>query len=278
MPAIKTNPVVGVDWLEVNVFGAWDQQSWHSLLDPCCGDQILHGQPVCLKDGGRHGPDFYPRSLRQESRFRIDVYHFRHPQHSVPHYAARVYLFSRLLNDRGPIEALRWIREYAARIGLDWESEQVSRLDLRADVTIPFDDFAERIDKRLWACRASSNEKLDGFSTSRYFGTRENGLLCIYDKVEEMRSRNLDVSEIAGPLTRVEFRLFRHWLRNHGIEGLGTVRLSELWRYLTGDWFRITDSRPDGKHYDRCPTWGTWEAIQQAECPYNRFLPRKGPK
>jgi hypothetical protein len=234
------------------------------------GRQSVGGLLVIVENGDKHGWEPFGRSIQLEDQFRIDVFE------PGWRYATRVYLFADPLNRLGPAEALREIVEYVARLGLTWEKEQVSRLDLKTDVSVPFAEFSHRLNDGLLICRARQNTDLEKkYPTTRYFGTSSkngkgngNVLLRIYDKAKEQN--------ITGPWTRVEFQLARDWLRKRWkIEGLRTVPFSELWRYLTNDWFRITGTLPDGKHYDRCPTWEPWKAIQQAEWHEDGFLSRK---
>ena len=79
---------------------------------------------------------------------------------------------------------------------------------------------------------------------------------------------------IPDVLTRVEFQLRRNALKEFavgtddridGVDSYLKVR-DNLWRYLTTEWFRLTDEPVDRKnnHQSRAKTWPVWESVQKA--------------
>jgi hypothetical protein len=200
------------------------------------------------KQGGRHGPDFYPVSLQRKNEFRIDIF-----IDSPNGYAARLYLFSNRLA-KGADDSVKWLRGYTQKLGLNWGRDELSRLDLRADVSHPFSEFRQRLDKGRCVTGRLRKWK-DNHDTTRYFGSSNNVLLRIYDKAAQL-------GENGRAITRVEFQLGRNWLRRQGVNSWSDADLSILWHSLTQR-FRIVNKRPDGKHYDRCPTWHVWQMIQE---------------
>ncbi len=245
MIASNTNLSVELDRVEFNVNGQWDRRQQRRLFRQRFGECRLGGESVKVKGCGYHGPDFYPRSIQKTDAYRIDVFN------ETARFAARVFIFAVLLQEHS--EGGEWLQratDYAKRLGLQWESEQPSRLDLKTDVALPFNEFAGRIDNGLIVCRAQRNRKAEN-PQSRYFGQKGGLQIRLYAK--------------RPGVTRVEFEFGRDWLFRKRIDAWADVRPPELWREAT-HWFRITETKPDGKHYDRCKLWPPWIAIQQAVC------------
>lgn len=238
----------GVDRAELSIIGDWHRTSLNRLLTLDWGIHELDGVELRVTQGGRHGPDFYPLSLWCEGYWKLDVF-----KGSRNGYAARLLLFQRGLA-LGVGEAVQWHRIYTSRLGIRWRHGQVSRLDVMADLCWPFGDFLERIDAGLYVGRMKRWPQ--SHPTTIYFGSRRHVLLRIYDKAMEL-------GQVGQSLTRVEFQLGREWLRRHGVDSLQDAEVPSLWSHLTRG-FRLLDRRPDGKHYDRCPTWHVWQRIQEA--------------
>lgn len=220
---------------------------------------------VAKINGGRHGPDFYPFSLLQRDRFRIDVF----SRHDGP-YAARCYLYGIPLFECGLRESYEWLRGYVRRLGCEWTGGQVSRIDLCADVRIPFTEFQKRIDDQCFVTRMRDrlpNGK--AYDTTRYFGRKDYLQLCIYDKALELG--------IEGPLTRVEFRAGRKFLRRQDFSAIDSLKLPKLWKKASSS-IRLTDKRPDKTHQSRYPTWDVWNAIQRGRWKKRDTFPRGKPK
>lgn len=286
IPPKVPSPSLGVDRVEFNVRGGWTKTARERLGGADYGKLRLGGEVVDKVTGGRHGPDFYPFSIYRKDDFRIDVFPQRDSQ-----YAGRFYLFATPLQGKGWQGATGWLRDIARLIGCSWEAEAISRLDLRADIAIPFDEFSRRIDGGCLVTRM--RRKPAGgktYPTTRYFGTKRFIRLRIYDKVRETLDRQAKQNKGSvttarnrrllpnGPhLTRVEFEANRKWLLRQKIDAVADVDLPELWRELC-EMFRLTDRPPDGKHYDRCPTWPAWDAIRFARWPELEQGPTLSPK
>ena len=58
-----------------------------------------------------------------------------------------------LLAKYGLRKSLKKIREYVEQLGCDWSSDQVSRIDLRADLRQSFEEFQWRIDAECFVTR-----------------------------------------------------------------------------------------------------------------------------
>lgn len=256
-PTVPQSPVegaasFGVDRLELSIVGEWDRTRLNRLLTLDWGKRKLRRVEVKVIQGGRHGPDFYPVGLLRPKEWRVDVF-----KGSPNGYAARLFLFQKMLAS-GTAESLQWTEGYLSKLGLRWQSELISRLDLRADVAYPFREFRRRINSgRCVTGRMGRNRRLEKAGTCIYFGSAGGFKLRIYDKAKERGRAGL-------PWTRIEFELHRDWLRRQGVDCWSDADLPSLWRILTQR-FRIVDRRPDGKHYDRCPTWDGWCQIQQAD-------------
>lgn len=273
-PKDLPSPSLGVDRVELNVKGTWVKSSRERLETAVCGKLRLAGESVNKIEGGyRHGPDFYSYMLCREGEFRIDVSKKRRQ------YDGRFYLFGPLLDRAGLVGATAILRRFAHRIGFNWESEQVSRLDLRADIAVPFDEFSQRIDRGCFVTHLNPPERNDAkhYPTTRYFGTKPFVRLRIYDKVREALDRqakknkgnattagNRRPPSIGPPLTRVEFEANRKWLVRQKIDSLADVDLPEIWRELCR-MIRLTNRPPHTKHQDQCPNWLIWDAVRQAQ-------------
>lgn len=240
----------GTDRIELSVIGDWDRKKMNRLLALDYAQHTLFRNEVTIKRGNWHGPDFFPLSLWQQDRWKLDVF-----KEATNGFAARLYVFAQMLiTDAG--ESLLWLRRYFEKLGLRWDSEQLSRLDLRTDVNCPFVEFQQRIDQGFCATGRMRPRRREDYPTTLYFGSPKHVYLRVYDKAIEQ-------GENGQVRTRVEFQLRRGWLRRQGVDSWGDADLPALWRSLTQG-FRILKRRPDGKHYDRCPTWHVWELIQQA--------------
>jgi len=176
-----------------------------------------------------------------------------------------LFFFQKMLAG-GMAESIAWMRSYLAKLGLTWNCELISRLDVHTDAGCRFAEFKRRIDKGCCVTgRMRRNRKIQKGPTCIYFGSVGHFKLRVYDKGREQGAS-------VKAWTRVEFELRREWLRRQGIETWSDVDMPSLWRTLTQR-FRIVDSRPDGHHYERCPTWDVWQSIQDAA---TSFVERSG--
>jgi hypothetical protein len=134
--------------------------------------------------------------------------------------------------------------------------------------------------------------------TSGYALSRGGPQSCaIYDKVLEIRQKSgkiwfFDLWRASGwdgqaPVTRIEFRSKREFLRTFGLVDGGELnhydlldRLGDLWRYYTTEWLRYCIPTSD-KNRSRWPVHPLWEVIQAADfgvlpaCPLVRVRKRQ---
>jgi hypothetical protein len=213
------------------------------------GPHALCGHEVTVTRGGQHGPDFFGLSLQSRDRFRLDVFNG-----AVNPFACRLYIFAGMLLARSADESLMWLRSYAEKLGLHWDADQLSRLDLCADVDCDFQAFKRRIERGLCVTGRMRCKKKEEYRTTVYFGSRRHVYMRIYDKSAEQ-------GENDRTRTRVEFEMHRNWLRRQRVDSWADAELPVLWRNLTQR-FRILERRPDGKHHR--PTWPVWRMVQEA--------------
>ena len=178
----------------------------------------------------------------------------------------------------------------------------VSRVDIYSDFDIcEVDEFCRRFYENCKVTRARKIGKYgqDELNTALYMnGYKHTGFsigtdikLRVYDKRYELRNDPIKwgvfadkYNGIPDVLTRVEFQLRRNALKEFEvgdggrIEGVASylpVR-EQLWRYLTEDWFRLTDEEVDKRnnHQSRAQTWTIWEAVQNAVSKAVDFIQR----
>lgn len=156
-------------------------------------------------------------------------------------------------------------------------TEKLSRVDLASDILDqPIDPFWQACLQNRFVTRTKHHRQIGGSEgRTLYFG--EIPLtLCIYDKKAQLKTKSdLQVSEEAYYLhrlwgtnfvtdvTRVEFRLFRDTLRQHGIDSPADFqgKLPDLIKYLTGRWFRFTAGPVDRMNTARALTLPLWAQV-----------------
>lgn len=184
------------------------------------------------------------------------------------------------------------LRKTFATEGITVKKDILSRVDMYGD--FDFDcgvsAFCEKMES---GCRVSRARSLGYYSeelnVALYFsGRRHTGFslgknikVRIYDKRRELENDPLKWGVFAEKygglpevLTRVEFQLRRRALsefyltgteRIDGVDSYLAVR-ERLWKYLTEDWFRLTDKPVDSKnkHQSHSVVWSVWESVQNA--------------
>lgn len=245
----------GIDRLETPIRGVWDRSRLAELVVKLPVDQPMqwHGEPITLKRGNSrrdHGPLPEWRVLRvvEGQDFQIELFD------QNPSCSCRLLLFASAFRERD-WEATA--RSRLQRFGLDWQGESVTRLDLRCDVPLAFQEFAKRIPANV-VSRANHN-KLNNCPSTIYYGNNDRVRLRIYDKVEELRSKGIACE--ASPLTRIEFELHRKWLTSQACEALAGIDCSSLWKQLANNFFRVTAYPRGPSNPKRDKPWNVWEEI-----------------
>jgi hypothetical protein len=175
--------------------------------------------------------------------------------------------------------------------GIQIERDILSRVDMFADFDIAeVELFCKRLENGSRVTRARSmgfySEELNTalyLSGKKYtgFSLGKNIKVRCYDKRRELENDPIkwavfaDVYDgIPDTLTRVEFQLRRAALaefefgkgeRIDGVESFLKIR-EKLWRYLTEDWFRLTESPVDAKNNNQAhaEVWSVWRMVQNA--------------
>ncbi len=168
----------------------------------------------------------------------------------------------------------------------------VSRVDIYSDFDMcEVDEFCRRFHENCKVTRARKIGQYaqEDLNTALYMnGYKHTGFsigtdikLRIYDKRYELKNDPIKWGVFADKydgipdiLTRVEFQLRRNALKEFAvgdgarIEGVAsylTVR-EALWRYLTEDWFRLTEEKvdKDNNHQSRAKNWLFWDVVRSA--------------
>lgn len=203
----------------------------------------------------RRGSKLYPYVLEKgDIIFSIST---RQAGSSIPNASLRI---GSLSCQSGPEKLLNDLRFWLECEDIYILSHKVSRFDLCADIAIPIDstkcDKEARIVMRARDfCRRSSNRKLTGVSAGS--GDIQ---MRIYDKQFEMASKQ-DIekqlffwekwkADKNTPITRVEFQVRGDSINeffNGAKPTIGELNRmkSNIWRYLTDDWFRLSDRNVD---------------------------------
>ncbi|MCC8164899.1 MAG: hypothetical protein LIQ31_01800 [Planctomycetes bacterium] len=175
--------------------------------------------------------------------------------------------------------------------GIRIEKDIVSRVDIYGDFdTCPVEEFCTRFNENKKISRARKvGHYGEDLNYATYFsGRRHTGFsvgtnikLRVYDKRYELEKDPIKwgifaekYDGIPDVLTRVEFQLRRVALKEfltgdlERIEGVDSYlkNREKLWKYLTEDWFRLTEDAIDkqNKHQSRAETWSVWQVVQNA--------------
>lgn len=151
-------------------------------------------------------------------------------------------------------------------IGFTVERDLVSRCDIQITFKLSFDVVAQTYQEDRFVNRlrkASTHSGVNGLETLTWGGGSNRKLeVCIYDKTQELldnvascgkKLEDLEdffgSSEALAHLTRVEFRMFRDWLRERNIDSYFDLldALPSLVGYLTFDYFRaLAEPKKEG--------------------------------
>jgi hypothetical protein len=176
-------------------------------------------------------------------------------------------------------EILALVRSVIRLAGGAIIAEKLSRVDLALDLLdVSMDPFWQAFMEERFVTRVKHHWHIGGTEgRSLYFG-KVPLTLCVYDKRAQLKTKSdLQVSEEAYYLhrlwgtnfvtdvTRVEFRLFRDTLRQHGIDSPADFqgKLPDLIGYLTSKWFRFTEGPVDRMNAGRALTLPLWTKVAE---------------
>ena len=170
--------------------------------------------------------------------------------------------------------------------------EIVSRVDVYADFdACDVGEFCRRFTEGMRVSRARKvgHYGEEDLNTATYLtGRRYTGFslghnikLRCYDKALELTKDPVKWAVFAERyggipevLTRVEFQLRRVALKEFLVNGLDRIdgvesylaARDQLWKYLTEDWFRLTEDAVDAKNNNqsKAETWTVWQTVQSA--------------
>ena len=168
----------------------------------------------------------------------------------------------------------------------------VSRVDMYADFdNCDVGEFCRRFTEGMKVSRARKvgHYGEEDLNTATYLtGCRSTGFslghnikLRCYDKALELEKDPVKwgvfaerYGGIPEVLTRVEFQLRRVALKEFLVNGLDRIdgvdsylaARDHLWKYLTEDWFRLTEDAVDAKNNNqsKASTWTVWQTVQSA--------------
>lgn len=182
-------------------------------------------------------------------------------------------------SQEGLAETVEQFKLWLNYIGGTVVAEKVSRIDLAADLKVSFadtglDDYDRHISRSSKLQLHVSDRNLTGVTVGR-----GNIVMRAYDKILEMQEKQAYVKQTffrmlwggeQKEITRVEYQLRRETIKEMFPEDsrFETVlgRISEIWEYLTTDWFRQTEEKVDRKnnHQSRCEVSSFWLIVQSA--------------
>lgn len=194
----------------------------------------------------------------------------------------QVVLHSGYLWRNGYQRAIENIRRWMEGLG-NIEMVKVTRADLTADVNVFLPDISADFREIVTRAKNKAYFGKGQFEVERHYtGIRPSGyrfgssnLMCrIYDKVaESYKSRKTWFEELwaregwqrGDPVTRVEFQLRRHFLRQMQTDSPNDLiaQAPDLWRYLTEEWLTMRVPGEDS-HRNRWALQGVWEVVQGA--------------
>jgi hypothetical protein len=231
------------------------------------------------------GSGFYPFGLA-DNAFRIRL--ASRSAEKIP--VAVVQVSSEFLASVGAEEAAKQLREVLDQLVDGLGQEKVSRADLFADFTTSAN--LEGIKGDDWVTRA---EEIHTYSVRRKLSGWTMGLggpmaARLYNKTLEIQEHSYkfffhEMWEKAGwipsdEVWRLEFELKRAALGSLGISSLSDLLRASgsLWKYLTGDWLRLTVPNPSDETRTRWPNHWLWTRLQGVEWEGNQPLSPREPK
>lgn len=157
------------------------------------------------------------------------------------------------------------------------EKEKLTRVDICLDLPgISMDEFWKAHLGGCYITRSKSRGMGESTGKTVYFGAAPL-ILRIYDKLAEVTAKANPTKVLAmkthrwgGKIpacaVRVEFEIHREALKERGIDSVGDyyTKRADLVHYLTHDWIRLTETKPDrkNKNQSKAETLGVWKLVQ----------------
>jgi hypothetical protein len=157
------------------------------------------------------------------------------------------------------------------------EKEKLTRVDVCLDLPgVSMEEFwAAHLEGR-YITRSKSRGMGESTGKTVYFGSAPL-ILRIYDKLAEVNAKANPTKKLAMKMhrwggktpvcaVRVEFEIHREALKERGIDSVGDYykKRADLVRYLTHEWIRLTETKPDrkNKNQSKAETLGVWKLVQ----------------
>ncbi|QDT97755.1 replication initiation factor domain-containing protein [Gimesia aquarii] len=299
LSSIDTLTTGGLDYLSLSYYGRFDESKWDVLissLTECqkCAQEndslgsLLGVAPEILVLVSPSGKGKAASYAKWKFSYQGIIFAIRDSKLSENSKSIQnipdvfVDISSNPLMALGESKIFGLIRTVFEAIGFSFLKVCPSRIDLCIDlVDVPTSQFYEPIQKWCYVSRTSYSDfnfKTRDIQTI-YIGKKSaKTLLRIYDKYQECKAnpekydllKALRWGKDPNPLlgaTRVEFQLRRqHLKKQHSINTYEDflLRKSNLCKYLTNDWFRITEREPDPRHTERFGPSVLWQQVIQA--------------
>lgn len=170
------------------------------------------------------------------------------------------------------------------RLGFKVEKDILSRVDIQITKALPFQVVVEAYQAGCFCSRWHKwqiNESRDIYGQRRIetiaagLGSRSKTVaLVMYDKYKECMDKNdseklnyiWEQVGMTDQLTRVEFRIYRDWLREHLIDSVYEfyLKLPDVIENLTGRFFRVLDgAKNKSRHTSQQPIADWWQEFRE---------------
>jgi len=173
---------------------------------------------------------------------------------------------------------------FLERLGLDVESEKLSRVDMQCLIDVPMSEFsyllnAENKHVVTKLRKKSEHGTMSGRVETIEIGSVSNVQFCFYDKGRELRAKKSNILKEAlfirdcvgdewynsgRPITRIEIRLGRDALKCLGIDSVSDLQKRErgIIDLLTSEWLRILASPKVRGHENTAAIHPVWERVR----------------
>lgn len=175
-------------------------------------------------------------------------------------------------------DLMEFVRGVIRVAGGEIVCEKLSRVDLALDLLdVTMDGFWAAYEEQRFITRVKHHLQIGGTEgRTLYFGKPPLSL-CIYDKTGQLeklsgyqlREELMLLHRLWGrsseAVTRVEYRLYRDALKEHGIDSPDDLfrKLPDLIGYLTSKWIRLTRDPVDRMNPGRALTLPLWTQVAE---------------
>lgn len=292
-PSLKTI-TGGEDWLTLSLYVRHgDFESLESRLNDAqraakhnrvSHDEILFGDgrfivsPAGVRLGSRSKGAYYSWHLKSDIGVTILLMACESPMGDQPN--ASVKVPSIVLMQHSVEEIWAWVQYCFDGMGSMIVSNKLSRVDACVDLPeVNVSEFTEAFRNGWMVTRARSRTEYDLQlrSSSHYFGNKPTGfsigkspiLIRVYDKLTESKRDPTKMAllianrwgRLVESATRVEIELGRQKLQSFGVDTLEDwLKLrASICKFVTTQWFRLTDGPVDRQHADRSQRHPIWQ-------------------